>query len=662
MSRMEYQDFTVDIRSAARRGRFEATVVEAPIRDTPRVTFGRPIQRRVLEAIHRAFARPSSGAPAGAAAPERVSERSVREIGKLLHVALFGGELADLFRRCALLARESGCGLRLRLKFRLDDPEAGYLAALPWEWLCEPRSGQLMATDLATPVVRDFATAHPHGILEVRGPLRILVVGAAPKGMKQLNLKLEFERMSEALRQLIERGSVKLLRLRTASPDALRDALRDRRVHVLHFMGHGGYHRGSGNGALVFVDRHGSEDDLPGETFAAYLKTVPTLRLVVLNACETARHAGWLGAPLNYGVASALLERTGVRAVVANQYSISDPAAIAFSKWFYERIARGDAVDSALTEARLRLSRRSSEWATPVLFLTGRDGKLFAVGSSQPRRRADPTGRTRLERPVRLGVRSFIGWGADMEKRNGAVLDLVGYFDERFIRRRQWWQEKVFPELRSFLHDSVDERRPLLLDFAAHASIAFAAGWLLEAKSGLDVWVRQRTVGEGEFEWHPTKGVVPDGPLWLDRPGIELRAGAPDVAVALSVSQPNVGEQVRAFVRRKRLRVARIVDAAIAPAPGQGSVRSGAHALQLAQALVSRLRVRRPHERQGVLHLFCAAPNALVFYLGQLSRSLGRIVLYEYPFGTRDAYGRYQRSIELPPPGETLQPPNWQEW
>lgn len=663
---MEYQDFTIDIRSSSRKGRFEATVVDAAIRDTPRVIFSRPIESKTLQSVHRAFDRSTkTGTPAGAPEQTLLSARFIRELGQKLFAAVLHDELLDLLHRCrAALPRKGSHGLRLRLKFRLDDPEAEYLAALPWEWLCDPESGELLATDLATPVVRDLATPHRQSALEVKGPLRILVVDAAPQSMKQLDLKLEIDRMSEALQQLTDGGRVELLRLSPASPEALRDALRDESIHILHFMGHAGYHAGSGMGALFFVAPDGSEDQVDGEMLASYLKTIPTLRLVVLNACNTARHAGRLGAPFNHGVASALLERAGVPAVVANQHSISDPAAVAFSQAFYGRIARGDAVDAAITEGRLRLSRRGMEWATPVLFLSARDGKLFAVASTMQRRRTAPAAaQTRTaESALRLGVRSIVGWGADMEQRNDAALDLVPYFDERFIRQREWWQDRVFPELRTFLRRARDPLRPLLLDFAAHSSIAFAAGWLLDAKSGLDVGVRQRTMGEGEFEWRPKEGAVPDGSLWLERPDIDLAAGDPDVAVALSVSQPGVAAQVRAYLRRKSLPVGRIVDAAIAPVPGARSVHSGAHALQLAQALVSRLRVRHAHEREGALHLFCAAPNALVFYLGQLSRSLGNIFLYEYPFGAKGSYGRYQRSIELPPPGEEPHPRDWQEW
>jgi hypothetical protein len=63
-----------------------------------------------------------------------------------------------------------------------------------------------------------------------------------------------------------------------------------------------------------------------------------------------------------------------------------------------------------------------------------------------------------------------------------------------------------------------------------------------------------------------------------------------------------------------------------APEPGPRSVASGAHALQLALALLSRVRQRQ---------------------LGQLSRSFGKVVLYEHPFGVEDAYGKYRPSIEL---------------
>jgi hypothetical protein len=114
---------------------------------------------------------------------------------------------------------------------------------------------------------------------------------------------------------------------------------------------------------------------------------------------------------------------------------------------------------------------------------------------------------------------------------------------------------------------------------------------------------------------------------------------------------------VEAFVRAQGLPIHRILDAVIAPEPGGRSVLGGAHALRLAHALLPRLRHRLPQEREGTVHVFCAAPNALTFYLGQLASSLPRVVLYEFPFKAEDAFGRYQRSIELPPPEERKRVP-----
>jgi len=649
---MDYQDFTIEVSSAA-AGKLTARVVEAPVREWPENEFAAPIAREDLAALPAAFNRP------GAEIAEHGLPVSPRELGEPLYSAVFAGEVAALFQRCrSAVDREESAGLRLRLRFRLDDPEAEYLAALPWEWLWDSTAHRFLAIDLGTPVVRDLVGCRPRPVEEIDPPLRILVVDAAPYTLHRLNLKLEIERMAEALEPLIRDGWVELKRLDPSDKDRLRDELRDEEIHVLHFMGHGGYDPESGTGAVFFVGDDGREDQVSGSTLADYLLRIPSLRLVVLNACKTASFGGKLGSPFNHGVAHPLLARTRTPAVVANQYTISDDAAVAFSRLFYGRIASGDGVDEALTDARLKLKARSWEWATPVLFLTAPDGRLFRFRGGPPPRpqRAEVIGSLAQVRteppPVRLGVRSRIGFGADMEQRNDAVLDLVRWFDDRFIKDPAWWQEKVFPELRELLLAKSDPRRPLLLDFAAHASIAFAAGWVLEPKSGLDVRVRQRISQTGELEWSPTDGREGSERLWLERPDVEIDLEAPDVAVALSVSQPALVD-VEAFVRREGStigRIGRIVDATIAPEPGPRSVHGGAHSLRLAQALLPRLREKRPHERGGRLHFFCAGPNALLFYLGQLAAGLPGIVLYEYPFGHREAFGRYQKSIELPPP------------
>lgn len=501
---MEYQDFTIDIESVEGGG-FEAKVAEAPIRDNPRLTFPEPIARADIEPLQKAFDRPGSelklpGPPPGV---------DPTKLGGAVQAALLAGDLGELFRRCRDLLPSGGeKGLRVRLRFRTDDPQAAYLAAIPWEWLWDAAVGKYLAIDRATPLVREIASREIRSELGIELPLRILVVDAAPAAAHELQLKLEIERMTEALASQIAAGEVELLRPAAPTKEAMRDALLDDSIHVLHFMGHGGYDPSSGTGAIFLEKPDGTKDQVDGQVLADYLKR-SNLRLVVLNACKTARFKDKLGSPLNHGVAPAILEQTGIPAVVANQYSISDQAAIAFSSAFYGRIAKGDGVDEAITEARLRLKGESCEWATPVLFLTAPHGRLFGLKRGQVKASVQVAVPRPEVSPVRLGVRSIDGWGRDMKERNDQLLELGSYFDGRYIKNESLWQEKVFPDLRNFLKQYVVEGRPLALDFAAHSSIAFAAGWLLEPKSGLDVRVRQRTGGETELDWYPKDGSEP---------------------------------------------------------------------------------------------------------------------------------------------------------
>jgi hypothetical protein len=64
------------------------------------------------------------------------------------------------------------------------------------------------------------------------------------------------------------------------------------------------------------------------------------------------------------------------------QYRISDDSAIRFAQGFYEAVARGQPVDEAVTEGRIRINTGASstlEWGTPLLFMQPADGLIFEV-------------------------------------------------------------------------------------------------------------------------------------------------------------------------------------------------------------------------------------------------------------------------------------------
>jgi hypothetical protein len=220
----------------------------------------------------------------------------------------------------------------------------------------------------------------------------------------------------------------------------------------------------------------------------------------------------------------------------------------------------------------------------------------------------------------------------NMENETDRMLGLDGLVD-------------AFPRLQAFLMTAASERGPIEMSLASHASIAFAAGYCLGAKSGLDITIRQRGRA-GARLWRGESISLPEEPLWQEEGETSGSPGTADVALAVSVTR-DVLPDVKAYQKTSGLKVRRILMASLLSGPGYEGVRDGAHALQLAQSLSWKIQSRTLKEREGVLHLFASAPNGLLFFLGQLCRGLGRIQLYEHNLDSPTA-GAYRPSILLP--------------
>jgi CHAT domain-containing protein len=77
--------------------------------------------------------------------------------------------------------------------------------------------------------------------------------------------------------------------------------------HVLHFIGHGGFDATAEEGTLALAaEEGGGTYRLGAEDLARMLRGYPSLRLVVLNACETGRASALDGFS---SVAGALIRR-----------------------------------------------------------------------------------------------------------------------------------------------------------------------------------------------------------------------------------------------------------------------------------------------------------------------------------------------------------------
>ncbi len=322
---------------------------------------------------------------------ESVAEPSTREVSityenvsepdalpKALFESLFTGKARTLFDQSIGMISGDGIGLRIKLQIDPSDADVAELASLPWELLYREETRDYLNLSRNTPLVRYLNVQRPSSPLAFTPPLRILVVMSNPQGVAQLDLAQE--------RKLIEQSwatqkgvEVDFLE-NPASTKRLSNKLSEKEYHVLHYMGHGDFDRQSGQGVLLLEDDNDQMQLLDGQTLGSViLRDVKSLRLVFLNACNTAKSTKEKGQDPFAGVATALV-MAGIPAVVAMQFPITDIAAVNFAGTFYPRLVAGFPVDAAVAEGRKAIrvaNAETMEWATPVLFMRSPDGVLF---------------------------------------------------------------------------------------------------------------------------------------------------------------------------------------------------------------------------------------------------------------------------------------------
>ena len=397
---MEYVDFEVEIR-APQEGA-HPVVVRSPAgeaRGSLRLPLAPLELENRLQALQIALLR--SGTTRRRIASGE--EQTVQTFGQELFAALFHDEILSKFDSSRFNAKRDRKGLRIKLRF--ESPE---LAALPWEYLFDAREADYLSRSIKTPLVRYIELSHPVDPLRVTPPLRILGLVVSPVDLDPLDVEHEQRRVEEAIGGLVAEGRFELQWLRGHTPEALQRELELSSWHIFHFVGHGGYDANADEGLIVLADERGRSRPLPASQLASLLGDHDSMRLAVLNSCESARG----GAADIFSSTAAAILRRGTPAVVAMQYEITDIAAINFSRSFYTSIADGLPVDAAVSQARkgIWLAQPASlEWGTPVLHMHARDGLLFDLPSvpspARPAASPGPTAEGAVERrPVAEGA------------------------------------------------------------------------------------------------------------------------------------------------------------------------------------------------------------------------------------------------------------------
>ncbi|MGH3873063.1 MAG: CHAT domain-containing protein [Pseudonocardiaceae bacterium] len=141
---------------------------------------------------------------------------------------------------------------------------------------------------LAASVTRYQEQLEPVTPLLVLPPLRVPGVVASPDGSAALNVAQEWANLERAIGPL-GADRVHLTWMDGRSADDLRGAPCERSWHVLHFVGHGGFDEEQDEGFLALTGAAGGSDLRFTGRLGRYLADSQSLRLVVLNACESGR-------------------------------------------------------------------------------------------------------------------------------------------------------------------------------------------------------------------------------------------------------------------------------------------------------------------------------------------------------------------------------------
>lgn len=386
ISDLNGETFTVFVRSDA-----------GEIRETAKFPYAESELETILLKIENAILRSTEAHRA----PHTHQNAIVETFGRALFDFVLPGEARSLYNECLREANHRHRGVRIKLS--IHSPR---LAALPWEFLYDPRKRDYICLNPYTPLVRYTELPQTTSPLIIDTPLRILGLISDPHDMPiQLDVQLERERVSAAIRSLEERGQVELTWVETNNWRDLQRILRSTvdEWHIFHFIGHGGYDHQRNEGYIVLGNDDGTSHHLYASQLARLLaRQYQSMRLVLLNACDGARS----GLADTLSSTAATLINSGIPAVLAMQYEITNDAAVEFANAFYEAMADNFPVDAAVAEARNAISLSdagSLEWGVPVLHMRAADGQLFSLHD-----RDDDSASTGADRPPYHGAVDYL--------------------------------------------------------------------------------------------------------------------------------------------------------------------------------------------------------------------------------------------------------------
>lgn len=239
-----------------------------------------------------------------------------------------------------------------------------------------------------------------------------------------------------------------------------------------------------------------------------------------------------------------------------------------------------------------------------------------------------------------LALRSFSdGIAADLDASADNGLSLVDHFEGRYLKDDQDWNSNLRQDAEAFLRSGLDISKSIRLTLNAHSSFAFLAGTVFHLKTGANIELVQKGRG-GTTVWRPDDKTV-GAAVSIETANV---GDGQDLALVVSLTR-DTSEDVAAYVTDHLPVVGRLILIRATPEPSQTAVSGGAHAAALADQIAGAVRAAKLPIGARV-HIFAAAPNGFVFFLGQQRAAMGPSIYYEYDFERR-VHGTYEPTFRI---------------
>ncbi len=242
-----------------------------------------------------------------------------------------------------------------------------------------------------------------------------------------------------------------------------------------------------------------------------------------------------------------------------------------------------------------------------------------------------------------IAIKSFAKGTEWLSNWANDILDLVDILDRRELRSGYSWED-VFQKIEQFASSRLNHEKEYHVALDTSLSVSFTVGRILNPKSGIKVTPMQKTL-DGCINWKRNDGNELKYGRFTVSEEILCDEGC-DMAVSISITH-DINSAVKEFIEISELKIS-LCKSFLLEDFGADAIKNGTHAWQLAKQINSEISRRSGNLKKGIMHLFIAGPNTLMFYLGMQSLMYGKIQIYEF-----NAYeNTYYPTISFPQKGE----------